>query len=332
MSSRASLELSTRILMEAARGRGVEVRVLDEVDNIIRLERDGRVEYVQQATRTSADTYIAPLLMANKQVTKVLLAERGLTVPGGVAVSTLAAALARYPDVAGGGVVVKPRSTNFGLGVTVFQDPVEEGAFAAAVAAAFAHDSTVLLEEYISGREYRFLVIGGETCAVLYRVPANVVGDGVSTIAELVAAKNEDPLRGVGYVTPLEKIRLGAAEGEHLTLQGKDFTSVPVAGETVYLRKNSNISTGGDSIDCTDDVHAGYKTIAAEAARAVGASICGADVIIPNIDVAPSERSYSIIELNFNPALHIHCFPYVGENRRPEERVLDLLGFSTRGA
>ncbi len=101
-------------------------------------------------------------------------------------------------------------------------------------------------------------------------------------------------------------------------------------GQIVYLRENSNISTGGDSIDHTDDIHAGYKAAAVRAAQAVGARICGADLIIPDLHAAPSADNYSIIELNFNPALHIHDHPFSGQNRHVEGKVLDLLGFGRK--
>lgn len=102
-----------------------------------------------------------------------------------------------------------------------------------------------------------------EVVAILHRVPANVIGDGVSSIEDLVAEKNKNPLRGKGYMTPLEKISLGPVEVEFLRLQDKDVKTVLQQGETAYLRENSNISTGGDSIDFTDDINEEYKSIAA---------------------------------------------------------------------
>jgi glutamate--cysteine ligase len=330
MAEYRDMELSTQVLIKEAINRGVAVEVLDPGDNFIRLSRDGRTEYVKQATRTAADSYIAPLIMENKEVTKTLLRERGLNVPAGVTVSGVAEALSDYPRFRGKAIVVKPKSTNFGKGVLVLKEEHRPGDFQKAVADALRYDQSVLIEEFIPGKEYRFLVIGGEVAAVLHRVPANVTGDGIRNIAELVTEKNKDPLRGKGYVTPLEQIRLGPVEEAYLSSQGKDPETVPDDGEVVYLRENSNISTGGDSIDFTDETGAGYKRIAIEAARAVGAKICGADIIIRDLREEPDARNYSIIELNFNPALHIHDFPYRGQNRRVEGKVLDLLGFAER--
>lgn len=320
----AGMELSTQILIREALNRGYEVDVLDRADNFIRLRKGDRIEYIKQATRTSVDTYIAPLIMENKEVTKTVLREHGIRVPDGVTVHSPDEAEPMYERFADRSMVVKPKTTNFGQGVRILKHPFTREDFRSAVAYAFTYDEAVMLEEFIEGREYRFLVIGDETAGVLYRVPANVTGDGVHTIAELVAIKNQDPLRGEGYVKPLEKIRLGEVEKAYLQAREKTFDTVPAKGEVVYLRENSNISTGGDSIDFTDEMSAFYKQAAVNAARAVGARICGADLIVP--DPAANPPEYCVIELNFNPALHIHNYPYKGKNREVEKKVLDLLG------
>ena len=119
-------------------------------------------------------------------------------------------------------------------------------------------------------------------------------------------------------------------ETAFLAGQGLTAASVPAAGERVYLRKNSNISTGGDSIDFTDTMPAVYQRLAERATAAAGANICGLDMIIPDATDAREDAAYSILELNFNPALHIHDYPAVGENRRVERFVLDQIGFGPR--
>ncbi len=320
------LELSTQLVIQEALKRGHAVDVLDAGSNFIRIRGNGRVEYVRQATRTSADTYVSALVMENKKVTKLLLREAGIRAPDGADYSSARPAKADYPLWAGRDIVVKPNSTNFGIAVSILRAPFSSGQYISAVDAAFAEDSTVLVEEFVAGREYRFLVIDGAARAVLHRAPANVTGDGRSAIARLIQLKNEDPRRGKGYKSPLEKIRMGDEEAEMLRAQGMGFDSVPPEGRTVYLRKNSNISTGGDSIDFTDSVHEGYKDLAAASAAAVGARICGVDMVITDVSAAPAADNYAVIELNFNPALHIHDFPQQGTDRRVETAVLDLLG------
>ncbi|WP_306601216.1 bifunctional glutamate--cysteine ligase GshA/glutathione synthetase GshB [Geothrix sp. 21YS21S-2] len=319
------LELSTQLVIREAQARGHAVEVLDAPSNFIRIRGAGRVEYLRQATRTSADTYVSPLIMENKKVTKLLLAEAGIRVPEGGDYASLEAAGADFPRWRSRGTVVKPNTTNFGIGVSMLPAPVSEAEYLKAVETALAADGTILVEELIPGREFRFLVIGDAVRAILHRVPARVLGDGRHSVAELIAEKNEDPLRGKGYRSPLEKLRTGPEEAAHLRLAGLTFASVPEAGREVELRPNSNISTGGDSLDFTDRIHPGYSELAVAAAAAVGARICGVDMLIEDVEREPSAATYGVIELNFNPALHIHDFPFEGENRRVERHVLDLL-------
>ena len=103
--------------------------------------------------------------------------------------------------------------------------------------------------------------------------------------------------------------------------------NIPQAGQTIFLRHNSNISTGGDSLDFTDKVHPEYKKMAQKATQAIGASICGLDIILSHPEKAPTSKNHAIIELNYNPVLYFHDFPYEGKNRQVEKYVLDVLGF-----
>ncbi|MBF7096038.1 bifunctional glutamate--cysteine ligase GshA/glutathione synthetase GshB [Alkalibacter mobilis] len=322
-----SFELSTQEVIKEAQRRGIKVEILDSQDNFIRLSKGDKTEIIRQATKTSADTYISSQIMENKEVTKILLAEAGIRVPAGIRVMDTESGLKYFEEFEGKDLVIKPQSTNFGLGVVVIKNLNAPDEMRSALDLGFSHDKTVMIEEFIEGKEYRFLVIGDEVVGVLHREPANVVGDGRNSIAQLIEIKNQDPLRGTGYKTPLEKIKTGRIEKDFLNKQGLDFDRVPTKNQKVYLRENSNISTGGDSLDFTDEVHEEYKKIAIKCANVVGARITGADIMIKEIGQKPNETNYGVIELNFNPALHIHNHPYKGKNRGVEKKLLDLLGF-----
>ena len=321
------LELSTQIIIKEALKRDVKVEVLDRDDNFIRLKKGERVEYVKQGTKTSLDTYIVPLIMENKELTKLILREHDINVPESVAVNHMDKALNKYSDFKNENIVIKPKSANFGEGVSILKGLKSKDDYVNAIKEAFNYGSHVMIEEYIPGEEYRFLVVPDEVLAVMYRVPANVVGDGTHNITELVTEKNRNPMRGKGYLTPLEKINIGSIENNNLASQMKDINYIPKDGEIVYLRENSNLSTGGDSIDFTDDVHEEYKEIAIKSANAVGAKICGVDIIISDVKAKPNKDNHSIIELNFNPVIYPHNFPYIGQNRHVEKKILDLLRF-----
>lgn len=323
-----NMELSTQALLFDLIQKGIKTEILDENDQFLCLQHGEHIEYVKNGNMTSHDSYISPLIMENKVVTKKVLAKAGFNVPQSVEFTSLEQAVASYPLFEGRAVVIKPKSTNYGLGISIFQQGVQNrDDFAKAVEIAFREDKEIMVEDYLVGTEYRFFVLGEETLAVLLRVPANVVGDGVHTVAELVATKNDHPLRGDGSRTPLKKIALGDIEQLQLKEQGLTVDSIPAKDQLVQLRANSNISTGGDSIDMTDEMHDSYKRLAVGITKAMGAAVCGVDLIIPNLK-KPAEASLSswgVIEANFNPMMMMHIFPYAGKSRRLTQNVIKML-------
>lgn len=221
--------------------------------------------------------------------------------------------------------MVKPNFTNYGKGVTVFTSHPSQENFEKALDIAFRNSSEVLIEEYIPGDDYRFLVIGNVVQAVSKRIPAYVIGDGVRTIRDLVIEKSNDPRRGPEHKHPLSFIGMGAEEALHLETMGMSFMTVPQKGERVTLRQNSNVSTGGEAIDCTDIVHPSYREIALKAAKAVGAVFCGVDVLTEDVTRCADESIYAVTELNFNPSIKIHCYPSAGQSRPIGEAVVRFL-------
>ena len=323
-----NMELSTQALLFDAIQKGLKIEILDERDQFISLQFGEHLEYVKNGNMTSHDSYISPLIMENKVVTKKVLAKAGFNVPQSIEFTDVKSAIENFPLFENRAVVIKPKSTNFGLGISIFQQGVtNRDDFAKAVEIAFREDKEIMVEDYLLGTEYRFFVLGNQTLAVLLRVPANVIGDGVHTVAELVAAKNDHPLRGDGSRTPLKKIALGDIEQLQLKEQGLTVDSIPAKDQLVQLRANSNISTGGDSIDMTDEMHASYKKIAVGISKAMGAAVCGVDLIIPDLKqpAEPSLRSWGVIEANFNPMMMMHIFPFSGQSRRLTMNVIKML-------
>ena len=319
------MELSTQNLLFDAIQKGIETEVLDRQDQFVKLQHDEHQEFVKNGNMTSKDTYIAPLLMANKTVTKIVLSRAGFRVPDGETFGSMDDAKKAYPRFAQKAFVIKPKSTNYGLGITIFKGETSITDFNAGLALAFAEDDEIIIEEFLPGTEYRFFVIDHQVKAVLLRIPANVIGDGERSIEELVAEKNDNPLRGTNHRSPLEKIQLGDLEQLMLKEQGLRIDSIPEKGQQVFLRENSNVSTGGDSIDVTDDIHESYKQLAVDAVEVLGASISGIDLIIPDKDKPyETHEDYGIIEANFNPMMHMHIYPYAGKSRR---LTLDVLRF-----
>ena len=321
------MELSTQMLLFDAIQKGFHFEILDEQDQFLKLWHKDHVEYVKNGNMTSKDNYVVPLAMANKTVTKKILTDAGFPVPAGDEFTSLEQGLAYYPLIKGKQIVVKPKSTNFGLGISIFQEPASLDNYKKALEIAFAEDTAVLVEEFIPGTEYRFFILDGRCEAVLLRVAANVVGDGKHTIRELVAQKNANPLRGRDHRSPLEIIKLGDIEQLMLTQQGYAPDDILPEGKKVNLRRNSNISTGGDSIDVTETMDSSYHELAAAIATSMGAWACGVDLIIPDkTQPASKEKPHcTCIELNFNPAMYLHTYCAEGPGQAITPKILDKL-------
>lgn len=322
-----NMELSTQMILFDAIQLGLNVEILDEEDQFLKLRHGDHVEYIKNGNMTSKDNYVIPLAMANKVVTKKILDQAGFPVPAGAEFANKEDALRYYGQVASSAIVIKPKSTNFGLGISIFQEPTSLADYEKALDIAFSEDSHVLVEEFVSGTEYRFFVLDGKCEAVLLRVAANVVGDGRSKIRELVDQKNQDPLRGRDHRSPLEIINLGDIELLMLEQQGYTPDTVLPEGVQAFLRGNSNISTGGDSIDMTDQMDKSYKQLAADMATAMGAWACGVDLIIPDRTKPASkeEPNCTCIELNFNPAMYLHTYTYAGPGQSITPKILRKL-------
>ena len=321
------MELSTQMLLFDAIQKGLHFEILDEQDQFLKLWHKDHVEYVKNGNMTSKDNYVVPLAMANKTVTKKILADAGFPVPAGDEFTSLEQGLAYYPLIKNKQIVVKPKSTNFGLGISIFQEPASLVNYKKALEIAFAEDTAVLVEEFIPGTEYRFFILDRRCEAVLLRVAANVVGDGKHTIRELVAQKNANPLRGRDHRSPLEIIKLGDIEQLMLTQQGYAPDDILPEGKKVNLRRNSNISTGGDSIDVTETIDSSYQELAAAMATSMGAWACGVDLIIPDkTQPASKEKPHcTCIELNFNPSMYIHTYCAEGPGQAITPKILDKL-------
>ena len=178
----------------------------------------------------------------------------------------------------------------------------------------------ILVEEFIKGKDYRFLVIGNKVSAVMERIPAHVIGDGINNIRELVKKFNQNPLVGERYEKPLCKIRLNGEVKRNLKKQKKELTYIPQKKERVFLRQNANISTGGIGKDVTDKVSHELKEIAVKAARVVGISITGVDIIYDE-----SLDNPCVLELNDCPGIDIHHYPILGRSREVASDIVEFL-------
>jgi cyanophycin synthetase len=277
-----------------------------------------------RATMTSATSAIAVDVASDKDLTTRLLGAAGLPVPKQESVRTADQAVTVARRI-GFPVVVKPLDGNHGRGVCLDlrDDDAVRDAFV--VAQDQSRRGTVIVESFVTGKDYRCLIIDGRLAAVAERVPAHVVGDGASTVQQLVDLTNADPRRGVGHEKVLTRIKVDKAANDLLEAQGHTLDSVPDAGEQVKLTLTGNMSTGGISIDRTFEAHPENVEIAEEAARMIGLDIAGIDFICPDITEPVRETGGAICEVNAAPGFRMHTHPTIGDPQFISKPVVDML-------
>lgn len=309
------------VLIKDAISQGIDYKVLNEEKSVVELSYKGHKEYVIEGNKTDRDSYIFPIITDDKFIAKKIMAEVGLYVPKAILLEKdmdeedIKELVKHFYNKC---VVIKPRNTNYGTGITVFSKKATKKQILDAITYAFTFDTNVLLEEYVKGMEYRFLVVDGKCLSVAHRRIASVVGDGKSTIRELIEMKNKEPWH---FLTSTP-VKMDKPVEEYLKLQEYTFESVIPDGKRVFLRTNSNCSTGGESIDMTNIIPKKFKKIAEKASRAFNAKICGVDIIIDDLE----KDEYSIIEINDNPGYSINEWPYEGKGEKIGISILKLLG------
>ncbi|GAB3697033.1 cyanophycin synthetase [Mariniluteicoccus flavus] len=277
-----------------------------------------------RATMTSNTSSVAVDIASNKELTLSLLSSAGLPVPKSISVRTEDDAV-RVAQRLGFPVVVKPLDGNHGRGVCLNLNTVEAVRDAYQVAKGEARRGGIIVENFVTGKDYRCLVIDGRIAAIAERVPAHVIGDGVRTVTELVEKTNADPRRGVGHEKVLTRIKVDRAATELVREQGFAMDDVPPKGELVKLTLTGNMSTGGISIDRTFEAHPENIEIAEEAARVVGLDIAGIDFIAPDITKPVRETGGGICEVNAAPGFRMHTHPTVGDPQYITKPVIDML-------
>jgi len=317
--ARTELGPSTRAIVEAARSRGIPTFRVNN-DSLVQLGYGKNRKFIQ-AAMTGQTSGIAVEIAGDKELTKTILEQADLPVPRGRIVETPDEAVAAMHDL-GAPVVIKPMDGHQGKGVSLNLTTPAEVSEAFRIAQEYSHD--VLVEEQLTGRDYRVLVVNGKLVAASERLPCHVAGDGRHTLAELIETVNSDPLRGDGHDNALTKIVVDQVMLACLHKRNLSLDHVPAAGERVFLRETGNLSTGGTATDVTDIVHPEVRRQCERAARVVGLDICGLDLVAADIS-RPLQKGNGFIEANAAPGLRMHTSPTVGQSRDVGRAIIDML-------
>ncbi|HEY1951669.1 MAG TPA: cyanophycin synthetase [Gemmatimonadaceae bacterium] len=311
---------STAAVVEEAKRRGIPVRRLNNY-SLVQLGLGKNLRRIQ-ATLSDYTSAIAVEIAQDKDDTKRVLGNIGLPVPNGDVARSIDRALEIVEEI-GYPVIIKPLDASHGRGISGRID--DEAALREAWDDARELGSRVVIEQYAQGRDFRVLVVNGKVVACAERVPARVIGDGKSTIAQLIELENRDPRRGVGHTKTLTRLPADERTACFIRKQGLTLDSVPEKSQEVLLRGTANLSTGGTAIDRTDEMHPDNITACEMAAGIIGLDIAGIDVLTPDISVPFRENGAVIIEVNAGPGIRMHTHPTEGTPRNVGAPIIDML-------
>jgi cyanophycin synthetase len=312
---------STGSIIQEADQRGIPWIRLNNNNSLCQLGYGVNQKKIQ-ATVSSQTSNIGVDIAGDKEDTKHLLEQAAVPVPKGDIVKTESqlkevAASIGYP------LVVKPISGNHGRGITTNVQNIEEAVVAFHQAKKVSN--SIIIEKFITGDDYRFLVINYKLVAVAKRTPAHVIGDGKSSIQALIEEVNKDPRRGYGHEKVLTMIIVNELTLSILKEAGKSLDTVLKKGELMQLKDTANLSTGGTAEDVTDLVHPYNIFMAERIARIIDLDICGIDIMTTDIGQPLPETGGAVLEVNAGPGFRMHLAPADGLPRNVAGHVIDML-------
>ena len=311
---------STGSIVDEAVARDIPfIRLNDE--SLVQLGY-GKNQVRFRATMTDKTSSIAVDLASNKEETKRLLSDAAIPVAKGLCIVS-EDEVKEAIEYIGFPLVFKPLDGNHGKGASI-NVKTEEEAFAA-FEHAKKYSRRIIVEKFITGYDFRVLVINNKFIAAALREPAHVIGDGVSTIEQLIEIENKDPRRGYGHENVLTEISIDRETREQLAKKNLTLETVLPKGEKCYLKGTANLSTGGTSTDVTDIVHPHNIFICERISRIIGLDICGIDIMAQNLSEPLEQSGGVILEVNAAPGFRMHLAPANGLPRNVAAPVIDML-------
>ncbi|MBT8273090.1 MAG: cyanophycin synthetase [Bacteroidia bacterium] len=313
---------STGSIVEEAESRGIPWIRLNKY-SLCQLGYGANQKRIQ-ATVTSETSSIGVELACDKEDTKFLLEQAEVEVPRGDIIRR-ESSLKEACDYVGFPLVIKPVDGNHGRGITVDIQNYDDALIAFRNAKESSRNGIIIVEKFITGEDYRLLVINHVLVAAAKRTPAHVIGDGKSTIQELVDEVNNDPRRGYGHENVLTQITINDLTTGIIKEAGLSLDSVIPEGEKFILKDTANLSTGGTAEDVTDIVHPANVAMAERISKIIDLDICGIDVMTTDITKPLSETGGAVLEVNAGPGFRMHLAPTIGLPRNVAAPVIDKL-------
>lgn len=313
---------STGSIVEEAEARGIPWIRLNKY-SLCQLGYGANQKRIQ-ATVTSETSSIGVELACDKEDTKYLLEQAEVEVPKGDIIRR-ERSLKDACDYVGYPLVIKPIDGNHGRGITVDIQNYDDALVAFHHAKESSKSGAIIVEKYIEGDDYRLLVINNKLVAGAIRTPAHVIGDGSSTVQELIDKVNSDPRRGFGHENVLTQITVNELTKTIIKDAGYTLESIIPEGERLILKDTANLSTGGTAEDITDIIHPANVSMAERISKIIDLDICGIDIMTTDISQPLSETGGAVLEVNAGPGFRMHLAPTTGLPRNVAAPVIDKL-------
>lgn len=313
---------STGSIIEEAEARGIPWIRLNKY-SLCQLGYGANQKRIQ-ATVTSETSSIGVELACDKEDTKYLLEQAQVEVPRGDIIKR-ESSLDEACRYVGFPLVIKPVDGNHGRGITVNIRNYEDALKAFRNAKESSRNGSIIVEKFITGEDYRLLVINHVLVAAAKRSPAHVVGNGVSTVQELIDEVNKDPRRGFGHEKELTQITVNELTKTIIKDAGYSLESILPKNEKLILKDTANLSTGGTAEDVTDIIHPANISMAERISKIIDLDICGIDIMTTDISQPLSETGGAVLEVNAGPGFRMHLAPTTGLPRNVAAPVIDKL-------
>jgi cyanophycin synthetase len=311
--------ISAQLILNQLIKNNINVELVSKRFKLMKIVVDGKPTFIK-GTSFAVNSQPSCIIANNKFLTKKVLRKANILVPHSYLVHTPKQVREIIKEKNMFPCVLKPTQGAHGNKVYANIESSEELEL---VIPHIFNDKTrkdVLVEEYIEGKDYRVLVVGDKVSAVMERIPAHVVGDGISTIRQLISKFNKNPLVGEKYEKPMCKIKINGEVKRILSKKGLKFSHILKNNERIFVRQNSNISTGGIGKDATLEAPSIVRKTAIRAAQAIGIEISGVDILYNHL----SKKAY-VIELNDQPGIDIHHFPVIGQSQNVAKDIVEYI-------
>ena len=311
---------STGSIVDEAVARDIPYIRLDS-DSLVQLGY-GKNQVRLRATMTDKTSSIAVDLASNKDATKRMLEEAAIPVAKGMCIVSEEEVDEAIENL-GFPLVFKPLDGNHGKGASINVKTVEEAK--SAFEHAKKYSRKIIVEKFVKGYDFRVLVINHRFIAAALREPAHVIGDGVSSVQQLIDLENKNPKRGYGHENVLTEITIDRETLDQLAKRNQTLESIPAKGEICYLKGTANLSTGGTSTDVTELVHPHNIFICERISRVIGLDICGIDIMASSMSEPLESIGGVVLEVNAAPGFRMHLAPAKGLERNVAAPVLDMM-------